>query len=307
MGKMLRRLIGEDIELQFVLADDLDYVEADVGQIQQVVMNLVVNARDAMPQGGRLTIATANVELNKAFTRKRPAVAPGAYVALQVSDTGCGIDDEIQSHIFEPFFTTKEMDKGTGLGLSTIHGIVTQSRGHVWFNTELGKGTTFEIYLPRIDERQEQDKIGNSTNELLHGTETILLVEDDEAVRRLECSILKANGYTVLEAQHCEDALAMATAHQGSLHLLVTDVVMPRMSGRELAEQLLELCPEIKVLYISGYTDDAIVRTGVLKSGFAFLQKPFVPAAFARKVREVLGTGATRRHGDAATRRGDLR
>ncbi len=310
MGKMLRRLIGEDIELQFMLAEDLDYVEADAGQMQQVVMNLVVNARDAMPQGGRLTIATANVELDKAFTRKRPAVAPGAYVALQVSDTGCGIDDEIRSHIFEPFFTTKEIDKGTGLGLSTIHGIVTQSRGHVWFNSEAGQGTTFEVYLPRIDARREQDKIGNSTSELLHGTETILLVEDDEAVRRLECSILKANGYAVLEAQHCEDALAMATAHQGCLDLLVTDVVMPRMSGRELAEQLLELCPEIKVLYISGYTDDAIVRAGVLKSGFAFLQKPFVPDAFARKVRDVLGAaarpGAARRRSDAATRRGDI-
>jgi two-component system, cell cycle sensor histidine kinase and response regulator CckA len=294
MGKMLRRLIGEDIELQFVLADDLGYIKADAGQMQQVVMNLVVNARDAMPAGGRLTIATANVELDEAFTRKRPVVAPGAYVLLRVSDTGCGMNNEIQSRIFEPFFTTKEMGKGTGLGLSTIHGIITQSGGHVWFDSEPEHGTTFEIYLPRIDEREEQDKIGNSANELLHGTETILLVEDEEAVRRLACSILKANGYTVLEARHCEDALTIATAHQGSISLLVTDVVMPQMSGRELAEQLIELRPEIKVLYISGYTDDAIVRTGVLNSGFAFLQKPFNPEAFARKVREALASEGKR-------------
>jgi two-component system cell cycle sensor histidine kinase/response regulator CckA len=298
-GKMLRRLIGEDIELQFVLADGLDYVKADAGQMQQVVMNLAVNARDAMPTGGRLTIATANVELDEAFTRKRPAVAPGAYVVLRVSDTGCGMDDEIQSRIFEPFFTTKEAGRGTGLGLSTIHGIITQSGGHVWFDSEPGHGTTFEIYLPRIDERDAQGKTGGSTNEALQGTETILLVEDDEAVRRLACSILKVSGYTVLEAPHCEAALAMAAAHRGSIHLLVTDVVMPRMSGRELAEQLIELCPEIKVLYISGYRDDTIVRAGMLNSGFAFLQKPFNPDAFARKVREVLGArAATRRRGD---------
>jgi hypothetical protein len=299
MGKMLRRLIGEDIELQFMLADDLDCVKADAGQMQQVVMNLAVNARDAMPRGGRLTIATDNVEVDEAFTRKRPSVAPGVYVVLRVGDNGCGIDDDIQSRVFEPFFTTKETGKGTGLGLSTIHGIITQSGGHVWFYSEMEHGTTFEVYLPRIDEREEQGKIGGSTDKMLHGTETILLVEDDEAVRRLACSILKANGYTVLEAQHCEDALAIAMAHQESIDLLVTDVVMPRMSGGELAEQLIELCPEIKVLYISGYTDDAIVRTGVLKSGFAFLQKPFVPDTFARKVREVLGAvAATRRRGD---------
>jgi len=304
MGKMLRRLIGEDIELQLALADDLDCVKADAGQMQQVVMNLAVNARDAMPAGGRLTIATVNIDLDEAFTRKRPTVTPGAYVGLRVSDTGCGIDEEIQSRIFEPFFTTKEMGKGTGLGLSTIHGIITQSGGYVWFDSEPGNGTTFEIYLPRIDEREEQRKISGSTSEILHGTETILLVEDEEAVRRLARSILEAHGYRVLEAPSCEDALAMAMTHQGSLDLLVTDVVMPQMSGRELAEQLARRCPEVKVLFISGYTDDAIVRTGVLKSGMAFLQKPFVPDAFARKVREVLNAGAaTREHGDTA--RGD--
>jgi two-component system, cell cycle sensor histidine kinase and response regulator CckA len=288
MGKMLRRLIGEDIELQFALADDLDCIKADAGQMQQVVMNLAVNARDAMPTGGRLTIATLNINLDEAFIRKRPTVAPGAYVVLRVSDTGSGIDEDIQSRVFEPFFTTKEMGKGTGLGLSTIHGIITQSGGHVWFESEPGRGTTFEIYLPRIGEREEQRQTPGSTAEALHGTETVLLVEDEEAVRRLACSILEANGYTVLEAPSCDEALAMARAHQGSLDLLVTDVVMPQMSGRELAEQLTQRRPEIKVLFISGYTDDAIVRTGALESGIAFLQKPFVPDAFARKVREVL-------------------
>src|SRR6185369_6722987 len=203
-------------------------------------LNLAVNARDAMPGGGRLTIATANVELDEAFTRTRPAVRPGVYVMLRVSDTGCGMDEKIQSRIFEPFFTTKEPGKGTGLGLSTLHGIVTQAGGHVWFESESGRGTTFEVYLPRVSEREEPRKAGGADDEVAHGTETVLLVEDDEPVRRLGCSILKANGYTVIEAEGCEEALTLASAHGGAIHLLVTDVVMPQMSGRALAARLMK-------------------------------------------------------------------
>ena len=281
MGKMLQRLIGEDIELCFELADDLDFAEADAGQMQQVVMNLAINARDAMPAGGRLTIATANVELDEAG-------ATGAYVALRVSDTGSGIPEEVRSHIFEPFFTTKEKDKGTGLGLSTIHRIVTESGGHIRFESAAGQGTTFEIYLPRHAPRQQSHAGREAMAEVLGGTETILLVEDEDAVRRLASSVLKASGYTVLEARHCGEALQLAMAHRGQIDLLVTDVVMPQMSGHELAAHLMRLSPELKVLYISGYMDDAIAHHGVIAPDSAFLQKPFRPDAFARKVREVL-------------------
>ncbi|HJQ22860.1 MAG TPA: PAS domain S-box protein [Blastocatellia bacterium] len=286
MGKMLQRLIGEDIELRFELASDLDFAEADASQMQQVVMNLVINARDAMPQGGQLTIATANVELDEAYNG--PRIAAGAYVMLRVSDTGSGIPEEVRLHIFEPFFTTKDKDKGTGLGLSMVHRIVTESGGHICFESVPGQGTTFEVYLPRHAPRQEVGAGGAVMAETLGGTETILLVEDEDAVRRLAASVLKASGYTVLEARHCDEALRLATAHRGQINLLVTDVVMPQMSGRELAEHLTGLSPELKVLYMSGYMDDAIVHHGVLEPDSAFLQKPFMPDAFARKVREVL-------------------
>jgi two-component system, cell cycle sensor histidine kinase and response regulator CckA len=306
-GKMLRRLISEDIELQFALAEDLGGIKADLGQMQQVVMNLAINARDAMPQGGRLTIATANVEPGELRSGAGPAVAPGAYVALRVSDTGSGMDDETQAHLFESLFTTTEQGQGVGLGMSTIHAIVAQSGGHIKVESESGQGTTFEVYLPRLDESEAPGASGGATDAMLRGTETVLLVEDEEAVRRLACRILKANGYTALEAEHGDAALAIATTYREAIHLLVTDVVMPQMSGRELAEKIISLRPTINVLYISGYMDDAITRAGVLPFGSALLQKPFQPDAFARKVRTALdGGGETRRHGDAATRREEI-
>jgi PAS domain S-box-containing protein len=288
MDKMLRRLIGEDIELATAFGAASAWVKADPGQIEQVIMNLAVNARDAMSHGGKLTIETADVVLDKAYARRHVAVTPGPYVMLAVSDTGCGVEAEIQAHMFEPFFTTKEMDKGTGLGLSTVYGIVKQSGGNIWVYSEVGRGTTLKIYLPRLEKGAEA--VGPSTA-LAHpvgGWESILLVEDEDSVRSLVRGVLKSNGYKVLEARRGEEALKIAKRHGGPIQLLLTDVIMPRMSGRELAKRLAAQRPEMKVLYMSGYTDSAIVHHGVLDPGMSFLQKPFTPEILARKVREVL-------------------
>jgi CheY-like chemotaxis protein len=289
VDKMLRRLIGEDIDAMTLLEPSLGQIKADPGQIEQVLLNLAVNARDAMPQGGKLTIETANVYLDNQYARRHTAIQPGNYVMLAVSDTGCGMDAETQARMFEPFFTTKEQGKGTGLGLSTVYGIVNQSGGHLWVYSEVGRGTTFKIYLPRVDEVTEMNDVRETTLAVLpQGQETVLLTEDEEQVRHMIRMILEMSGYRVLEADSGDEALAIYKQHDGQIDLVMTDVVMPQMSGRELAQRVEILHPGIKVLYMSGYTDDAIVHHGLLDQEIAFLQKPFTPDVLMRKVREVL-------------------
>jgi signal transduction histidine kinase len=287
--KMLLRLIGEDIDLTATLDPALAWVKADPGQIEQVIMNLIVNARDAMPTGGHLTIETRNVELDQSYAQTHPEVGPGNYVMLAVADSGRGMDDATKSRLFEPFFTTKEPGKGTGLGLATVHGIVKQSGGSIEVYSEAGRGTTFKVYLPRIKPVVSSGTSMPDPSLMPQGTETILLAEDEAEVRAAVRLVLATSGYTVLESQSVDDALRICRQHQGPIHLLMTDVVMPKMSGRQLAESVVALLPKIKVLYISGYTDDAVVRHGVLEAGMPFLQKPFTPMVLARKVREVLG------------------
>jgi CheY-like chemotaxis protein len=267
----------------------LFYVKADPGQIEQVVMNLAVNARDAMPQGGRLIIETANINLGQDYARESIDVRPGEYVVLTVSDTGCGMDEKTKARIFEPFFTTKEVGKGTGLGLSTVYGIIKQSGGHIRLYSEPGCGTTFKIYLPRLEELVDSPSQHNIPAPLPHGTETVLLVEDETSVRALATRVLNEQGYAVLEASNGEDALQVVEQYAGKdIHLLLADVVMPQMGGKDLASQMQILRPGIKMLFTSGYTDDAIVYDGVLDADIPFIQKPFTPGALVRKVREVL-------------------
>jgi len=288
MAKLLRRLISEDITLVLCPHPALGRVKADPGQIEQVIMNLAVNARDAMPGGGQLTIETLNVELDIAYARTHGSAPPGPYVMLAVSDTGCGMDAATQAHIFEPFFTTKEPGKGTGLGLATVYGIVKQSGGNIWVYSEPGKGTTFKIYLPLVEENAELPRPDSAPDESLCGAETILLVEDEEMVRALAQAILERYGYTVLAAKHVNDALRIAQDGPKAIHLLLTDTIMPGMNGQELAAQVLAIRPEMKVLYMSGYTDKVFTSTAAWKPGTAFLQKPFIPKTLGHKVREIL-------------------
>jgi len=288
MEKMLRRLIGENIDLRATLVPNLGSVKADPGQIEQIILNLAVNARDSMPQGGKLTIETGNAYLDEEYVRQHVGAQPGPHVMLAVSDTGNGMDSKTQARIFEPFFTTKELGKGTGLGLSTVYGIVKQSGGNIWVYSEVGRGTTFKIYLPLVDEGAQQYKRGSYLDEVFQGKETILLIEDEETLRKLARQTLTLYGYKVLEASNGEAAVSLCEEHTEPIDLVLTDVIMPGLSGREVAHQLLELRPEVRVLFMSGYTDDAIVHQGVLDEAANFIQKPFAPDALARKVREVL-------------------
>ncbi len=288
--KMLARVIGEDVTLVTRLDPSLGSVKADPGQLEQVIMNLAVNARDAMPEGGTLTFETANALLDADFIAVHPGSLPGAHVVLIVTDTGTGMTDEVRSHAFEPFFTTKVKGKGTGLGLATAYGIVKQSGGYITVDSAAGHGTTFRIYLPRVEGTADSARTASSSL-LPTGTETILLVEDEPGVRRLSRTILEAQGYAVLEAASGDEALEVAQSHPGEIHLVATDVIMPGISGRVLWDRLRGLRPNSRVLFMSGYTDDAIARHGVLEPGIAFLQKPFTPLSLAQKVREVLDAG----------------
>jgi hypothetical protein len=284
--KLLTRLLGEDVRLTTSLAQGLGTVKVDPGQLEQIIMNLAVNARDAMPRGGQLTIETTNVDMDESYVRGHPVAQAGRYAMLAVSDTGIGMDAQTQARIFEPFFTTKEQGKGTGLGLATVYGIVKQSGGFIWVYSEPGRGTSFKIYLPRVDE--PVTPAPEAAAAVIGGSETVLVVEDVAAVRGVACEMLRRHGYTVLEAADAATALRLAGQHEGEIQLLLTDVVMPDASGRELADKLVNLRPRMKVLYMSGYTDDAIVRHGVLQEGIPFLQKPFTPESLARNLRAVL-------------------
>ena len=288
LDSLLRRLIGEDIEVLTVPANDLGSVKADPGQIEQVIMNLALNARDAMPHGGKLTLETSNVQLDETYASGHQPISPGRYVMLAVSDTGVGMSPEVRARIFEPFFTTKEMGKGTGLGLSTVYGIVKQSGGFIWVYSELNRGATFKIYLPRVDEPAEKKGGESRLANVLRGTETILLVEDDTQLRQLASSVLAHCGYRMLVAGTPQEGLEIGKSNHKDIKLLITDVVMPGMNGRQLAEQILQVSPSMKVLYISGYTNNAIVHYGVLDDGLWFLPKPFSLSALVGKVREVL-------------------
>ena len=292
MEKMLQRLIGEDIELCCVPASDLGRIKADPGQVEQVILNLVVNARDAMPQGGRVTVECGNISLSRRDVDERLEVKAGEYVLLAVTDSGIGMSAEVQSHLFEPFFTTKELGKGTGLGLATCHGIVKQSGGHIAVASELGRGTTFKVYLPRVHDETDALPIRDDSSVLPRGTETLLVVEDEPVLRELSSFVLRECGYLVLEAIDGRDALRVARENQGpAIDLLVTDVIMPEIGGKELAEKLRAEFPATKILFCSGYTEDSIIHHGVVDEGIAFLQKPYTPTFLARKVREVLDAG----------------
>ena len=296
---MLHRLIGEDIELVTIPAASQDAVEADAGRLEQVIMNLVVNARDAMPNGGKLTIETGTVRLNESFSARQLGLVPGAYVTISVTDTGIGMDEKTQSHLFEPFFTTKNPGRGTGLGLATAYGIIRQSGGAIGFLSELGKGTTARIYL-RCAELKPQDVAPKIASQLsLSGAETILLVEDEARVRKLIVDVLSGRGYTVLEATRGREALRLAKIHDGAIDLAVVDVVMPEMSGPDLIRQITPLRPQMRVLYISGYTEEAMVHHGIPESGIAFLQKPFLPDSLSHKVREILDSRSTSAIGES--------
>ena len=288
IGKLLRRLIGEDITQVLCLHPALGWVKVDPGQMEQIIMNLVVNARDAMPAAGQLIIETENVELDNTYIRTHALVQPGPYVMLAVSDTGVGMDADTKERIFEPFFTTKGPGSGTGLGLATVDGIVKQSGGHIWVYSELGRGTTFKIYLPRVEQPHEEPESGVALAELFHGSETVLLVEDDEMVRAMTQDILERYGYHVLTARNVHDAVRFAQEGPEQIHLLLTDTIMPGMNGPQLAKRIQSIRPEIKVLFMSGYTDKVISCISEFEPGTAFLQKPFTPQTLSHKVHEML-------------------
>ena len=285
--KLLRRLLGEDVTIASALAPDCGAVKADPGQLEQVLVNLAVNARDAMPNGGRLTIETRNVDLDADYPTERVMIPAGRYVMLAVTDNGTGMDAQTNARIFEPFFTTKPVGKGTGLGLATVYGVVQQTGGYIWLYSELGHGTSFKIYLPRVDADGPQPAEEEQRASALDGSETVLVAEDEEAVRLIIAKALEARGYRVLSARDGTEALELAAGH-GRIDLLVTDVVMPDMNGRELSRRFTEARPNLRTLYLSGYTDDAMLHRGVLQEGVAFLQKPFSLGALARKVRDVI-------------------
>jgi signal transduction histidine kinase len=289
LDAMLARLVGEGVELKTITDRNIGRVIADPDQMGQVLMNLIVNARDAMPKGGKVTIETKDVQLDSTYAREHLGVTPGRYVMLAVSDTGEGMDKQTQQRLFEPFFTTKEKGKGTGLGLSIVFGIVQQSGGSIWVYSEIGEGTTFKIYLPCTGERV-RSSLAPVRVSSVRGTETILLVEDDEQLRTVAQGILTRNGYIVMVARSGNEALSLCTEHQGAIQLLLTDVIMPQLGGRELAEQISAISPGIKVLFMSGYTEDAILHHRVLEPGIALLQKPITPESLSRKVREILDT-----------------
>jgi PAS domain S-box-containing protein len=290
MGKLLHRTIGEDIELVLHPQPGLALIHADQGQIEQVILNLAVNARDAMPRGGRLVVQTGNVDLDEVYARRCPEVTAGSYALLELRDNGYGMTADVKAHIFEPFFTTKGVGKGTGLGLAVVHGVVSQSGGHIEVDSEPGRGTSFKIYLPRAQPTSHPTTSAAQVKVSPGGHETVLLVEDAQAVREVNSRILVQRGYVVLEACDGQEALRVAGQHRGPIHLLLTDVVMPAMGGRQLVEQLSALHPEMKVLYVSGYPDDAVLRHGVREGEVNFLQKPFSPLVLAQKVRDVLDT-----------------
>jgi signal transduction histidine kinase len=289
LDKMLRRLIDENIEMTILAGKELGHVKADSGYVGQVLMNLVVNARDAMPNGGKLTITTDNITLDENDARAHPGASPGDYVMFSVGDTGTGMTDDVKAHLFEAFFTTKPKGKGTGLGLATCQTIIQQSGGYIGLESELGKGTTFRIYFPRVQEAIQNSDTTMKKRPMPRGTETLLLVEDEPAVRHLACDVLCAQGYEVLSANNGQDALHVAHDHKGApIRLVVTDVIMPLMGGRVMAEWLKSINPDLKILFTSGYTDDAIARQGVLDAGVAFLPKPYTPGTLSRKVRGLL-------------------
>jgi nitrogen-specific signal transduction histidine kinase len=288
MSNMLHRLVGEDIAVLTQLAPALEPVKVDPGQIEQIIMNLAVNARDAMPDGGTLMIETANVAFDERSRPLHPEIPPGSYVLLAVSDTGQGMDEAIKAHLFEPFFTTKEPGKGTGLGLASVYGIIKQSGGYISVYSEIGHGTTFNIYLPQTAAEAPVSPPSLLTAERLQGTETVLLVEDEATVRELISHVLEMDGYTVLEVSQGDEAVALGAQYPGIIHLLMTDVVMPGMSGPQLARRLIEVRPELKVLYLSGYIEHPLIQRGVLEPSVAFLQKPFTLLSLTQKVREVL-------------------
>jgi CheY-like chemotaxis protein len=288
LSSLLHRTLGEDINYQFDYASDLPPIHADPGLLEQVIMNLAVNARDAMPRGGQLVISTSLANIDESHVERHPGEArPGRFTCLSITDTGCGMDHLTMSRIFEPFFTTKELGKGTGLGLSTVYGIVQQSEGGLFVYSEPGRGTTFKVYLPQVDEAPDVPRSLDAADQ--SGSETVLLVEDEPALRALTKRVLSSAGYTVIDAGNGDEALAALAAFEGPVDLMLTDVVMPGMNGRDLATRVIALRPAIKVLFASGYTDDAIFRHGVLDDGSRFISKPYAPAELRRKVREALG------------------
>jgi CheY-like chemotaxis protein len=288
MGKLLPRLIGEDIELVLRPDQGLGTIRADASQMEQVIMNLAVNSRDAMPTGGKLLIGTRNCDLDQSYTASHPLMKPGSYVLLDVTDTGTGMDEETQAHIFEPFFTTKEKGKGTGLGLATVYGIVKQSGGFIWVYSELGKGTSFKIYLPRVNEAEVHIGIPKPTAEIPAGTETVLLTEDEQDVREIAREFLESGGYKVIEAKNGKEAISIAAEHRGKIDLLVTDMVMPGMTGQELAVQLQQEHPRVSVVFMSGYSEHAATEMANADPSVRLLTKPFSRGAILRTVREIL-------------------